>query len=111
MQVAGFTEANGFTHEQLLVYRDAMRNVVREETRRIVDAGRRLGPEQASVLVEEGMDAIDELVRFFHLRAIREAIDAWRELTGVDEEAELVTRSAPAAKRRVRAAGTSAPSP
>jgi len=91
MQAAGFTEANGFTHEQLLVYRDAMRNVVREETRRIVDAGRRLGPEHASVLVEEGMDAIDELVRFFHLRAIREAIDAWRDLTRGDDAADAPT--------------------
>lgn len=88
MRAAGFTEEAGFRNDQLLLYRDAMRDLVRAETRRIVDAGRRLGPEEASMLVERGLPAIDELVRFFHLRAISESIDAWRELTQPEGDAE-----------------------
>jgi hypothetical protein len=85
MRRAGFSRENGFSDDQLLLYRDAMRDLVREETRRIIDAGTRLGPEQATRLVERGLPAIDELVRFFHLRAITESIDAWRELTREEE--------------------------
>ena len=87
MRAAGFNRENGFTNDQLLLYRDAMRDLVREETRRILAAGRRLGPEGASLLVERGLPAIDELVRFFHLRAITESIEAWRAITRVEETA------------------------
>ncbi|HEV7677978.1 MAG TPA: MerR family transcriptional regulator [Candidatus Dormibacteraeota bacterium] len=80
MQAAGFTEANGFTWDQLLLYRDAMRAVVREETRRFVAAGRRLGPQRAGAIVERGLPVIDELLRFFHAQAVLEGVDGWRRI-------------------------------
>lgn len=81
MRDAGFNPENGFTNEQLLLYRDAMRDLVRKEAGRIVEAGRRLGPEAAVAVVERGLPAIEELVRFFHMRAIAEAIEEWRATT------------------------------
>jgi hypothetical protein len=80
MMAAGFTEANGFAFPELIAYRDAMRDLVREETRHMVEASSRLGAEEAIALVEQGMPIIDELVRFFHQRAILESIARWRSL-------------------------------
>ena len=91
MRAAGFNEDNGFSNDQLLLYRDTMRELVRAETRRIVDAGRRLGPVEASALVERGMPLIDELVRHFHQRAITESLEVWRSLTRPDAEDDVAT--------------------
>ena len=86
MRAAGFHEENGFTNDQLTLYRDAMRDLVRAETRRVVDASRRLGPAEASALVERGMPLIDELVRYFHQRAITESLEVWRTLIRPEPE-------------------------
>jgi DNA-binding transcriptional MerR regulator len=88
MLAAGFTEANGFAFPELIAYRDAMRNLVREETRHMMDASSRLGPAETIALIEAGMPVIDELVRFFHMRAILESLERWRSLL-YEENAEI----------------------
>jgi DNA-binding transcriptional MerR regulator len=85
MQAAGFTVENGFTWDQLLLYRDAMRALVREETRRVVAMGQRLGPAEASAIVERGLPVIDELLRFFHTQASLESIGRWRRIVEAGE--------------------------
>jgi DNA-binding transcriptional MerR regulator len=88
MQRAGFSPQNGFTYDQLIVYRDSMRAVVREETRRIVEAARKVGAAEAGAMVERGLPAIEELLRFFHTQAIVDTVDQWRALVSAagDEE-------------------------
>jgi DNA-binding transcriptional MerR regulator len=81
MRAAGFTEAAGFSMEQIALYRDAVERLVTEELQRIVEPILdRHSPDGLRDLVRRGLPFTNQMLSLLHERAVQAELQRWLEI-------------------------------